>query len=101
MKTKLVDFKRTYQKLKDKRDWKFSIELYHNDFSNEPMFHSESYPYKVMLDFVDEHGLIILILTPENAFSFSEKNWSTHADEDYVSFGSKNSDQTYCIIEFC
>jgi stress-induced morphogen len=98
---KTINFKKAYQQLKNKSDMKFSIEIYHHDFSGEPLYNSESYVEKILLDYVDEHGLIITIMTSETTFSFSEKNWLVHVDEKYVSFGSSNDDDTYCIIEFC
>lgn len=97
----VTNFKSAYQKLKSKHDWKFSIELYHHDFNSEPFLHTESYIEKVILDYVDEHGLIITVMTPDATYSFSENNWLVHVDDDYVSFGSKNDNDTHCIIEFC
>lgn len=97
----VVDFKQVYQKLKSKDDWKFSIELYHHDFNSEPFIHTESDIEKIILDYVDEHGLIITVMTTEATFSFSEKNWLVYVDDDYVSFGSKYDDDTHCVIQFC
>lgn len=102
MKTKQAsDFKKAYQKLKAKDGWKLSIEFYHHDFISEPFLHGEFDTEKIVLDYVEEHGLIITLIMLETSFSFSEKNWSVHVAEDYISFGSKHDDDTHCIIEFC
>lgn len=69
-----LKFKKVCQHLKNKSDWKFSIQIYHHDFNGEPFFHAESNVEKVILDYVDEHGLIITIMTPDSSYSFSEKN---------------------------
>lgn len=98
-----IKFKKAYQLLKNKSDWKFSIQIYHHDFSSEPLFFAESDVERIVLDYVDEHGLIITIMTKETSYSFSEKNWLVHVDidEEYISFGSKSDDETFCVIEFC
>lgn len=94
-------FRRAYEKLKNKSDRKFSIQIYHHDNNGEPFYSSDSDVEKVILDFVGEHGLIITIITSEIMLSFSESNWLSHMGDDYVTFGSRKVDETYCIIEFC
>lgn len=96
-----INFKNAFQLLKDKVDWKFSVQTYHHDCNSEPFYSAESDVERVVLDHVEEHGLIIVIMTPETMISFSEKNWLTHVGKDYVTFGSKHDDETHCIIEFC
>lgn len=98
-----IQFKKAYQLLKNKSDWKLSIQIYHHDFSSESFFSAESDVERIVLDYVDEHRLIITILTNETSYSFSEKNWSVNVDldESYIAFRSKNDGKTHCIIEFC
>ena len=99
--TNTTEFKRAYQNLKEKSDMKFSIEMYHHDFSGEPTISAESGVEKVLLDYVDEYGLVITIMTSDINYSFSEKNWLAHVDEDYITFGSANGKGTHCSIVFC
>lgn len=96
-------FQKAYLLLKSKIDWKFSIDIYHHDFSSEPLFSSEVDVERIVWDLIEEHGLIITIMTSDSSYSFSEKNWLVHVDidETYITFGSKNDDETHCIIEFC
>lgn len=98
-----IHFKKAYQLLKAMSDWKLSIQIYHHDFSSGPFFFAESDVERIVLDYVDEHGLIITIMTNETSYSFSEKNWLVNVgvDETYIAFASKNDGETHCIIEFC
>ncbi len=95
------EFKKAYLQLRNKSDWRFSTQIYHHDDAGESFYSSESDVEKIILDYVEVHGLIITIITKETLLSFSEENWLAHVDERYVSFGSRHDDNTHCIIEFC
>ncbi len=90
-----------YRKLKEKSDWKFSIQSYHNDDPSEPHFSSLVDVERINLDNVDGHGFIISILTKESIYSFTEENWTAYTGEDYISFCSEVDDETHFTIEFC
>lgn len=95
------DFLKAYQRLKNKSEMKFSMQLHLHVASNEPVFSSESYATKTILDYTDEDGAIITIFTNEAVFSLTENNWLVHVGDDYVTFNSKEGSDTHFFIEFC
>lgn len=94
-------FLKAYLKFKEKQDWKFSIQVYHNDESSEPFHSLEANVERIILDYIEDHDFVVGIHTNESTYSFASDNWLAHVDDHYVSFGSTHNDKTYCIIEFC
>jgi len=93
-----MSFKQAYEKLRNERHKRFSIQIYHNDCNSEPFHSSLSEVEGVILDFIDEK--IITVITTDSIISFSEEKWIPYAGGDYVSFCSIDDAETYCIIEF-
>lgn len=80
---------------------RFNIEYYHFDVDSEPVISIDAEAERLVLDYVDEHGLVISILTKETIVSFSEKNYTTNlCSDNSVVFVSKNDKKTHCIIQF-
>jgi len=99
--TDFNDFLESYTKLKDGFDkgLKFFIESYHHDANGEPFSYVGCYPERVKLEYIKDHGFLILIITPETVFTFSEKKYTTNVSGRIVAFGSKHDDETHSLIE--
>ncbi|API92673.1 MULTISPECIES: hypothetical protein [unclassified Virgibacillus] len=97
-------FKKSYAKMREiARETvgvRFNIEYYHFDDDSEPVISIDAEAESLALDYVDEHGLVISILTKESIISFSEKSYTTNRGSDNsVVFASKH-DEAHCIIQF-
>lgn len=96
------NFQTSYKRLIEQPDidlLKINIQYYHHDFQSEPFLHVEAEIDHIIIEHVEDHGLVISILTPETTFSFSERNYNTNLSNDAVVFSSKYDEETYCIIE--
>src|SRR5699024_1352611 len=100
MEERTQKFLDAFASFKDKSDWKFSIQIYHNDESSQHFFCAQVDVERVLLDYVDG-DFIITIHTEDSSYSFSSSNWLAYVDSGYVSFGSSFDEKTHCIIEYC
>lgn len=96
-----TDFLSSYNKLREAQDdgMKFFIESYHHDSNGEPFLHIGAYPDRVRLEYTDDEGLLILIITPETTLTFIGKNHNTNISNGTVVFSSKHDDETHTFIE--
>ena len=101
MKEKQVQaFLDAYSDFKEMQDWEFSIQFYHNNEMGCPTFSSQTHIDKLILDYVED-DFVITIFTEDNIYSFDSSNWLAFVGSEYVSFGSRHSDETHWIIEYC